>query len=180
MKTTIANMCENIKLLLDNVSQKIEDLDQEKNIDKILKQYNKNIEDIKFINDNILLLKHKFENNIIDISQIISEEQYEIYCKELTEEKINKIIDCDNISEQIEEYKHTHALMNQCKKYLESKKINIVECDKIFSNTTQNKSYQQKYKKKTNIENIKKVTSDDSDNPNSDNSNSDNSNSDDI
>jgi hypothetical protein len=124
---------EKIKDTIYNISKNLSNLDNEKNLAKIVKKYNKNNTEIKYVQEKICELKQEFENcitmpNIINLDDI-NEKQYQIYYKELCENTINEIINNGDLELQIEEYKKNLEKINYCKKYLESIKIKIINCD---------------------------------------------------
>jgi hypothetical protein len=128
----------NIKILLCDISNEITELENEKNLGKIVKSYNKLNNDLKNTNTKIQILKQNFEQKSDEkqeskdnkISLEIKEDEYLQFANELSEEEISKIINCDDLEVQIEDYKKMLKKLNLCKEYLESKKMNIIECDK--------------------------------------------------
>jgi hypothetical protein len=152
-----------IKNALGDISREILDIENEKNLGKIVKQYSKINTDIKNAGARIYTLRQVFENDDISLNKNeINEEQYQTYTKELSEEEINKIIGCEDLELQIEDYKKLLKKLNSCKEYLNSKKINIVECDKnidkddkdIKENQKKNQKFKSKPKPKNSINSI--------------------------
>ncbi len=141
-----------IKNTLLNISKDISELENEKNLGKIVKEYNKINSDIKNASSRIHTLRHSFENNDFSLNDNkIKEEEYQEFLKELSEEEINKLINCDDLELQIEDYKKLLKKLNSCKEYLETKKINIIECDK----NVENKEKEKEKEKEKKIQNLK-------------------------
>lgn len=138
-----------IKQSLNEISNDISQLEKEKNISVIMKQYNKINTDIKNTSSKIYKLKNKFEDiNKGNDKNNITEEQYEEIKKKLSEDEIAKILNCDDLDLQIEEYQKMHNNIELCKKYLESKKINVINCDEIVANQNEAKTKKVYGKKK--------------------------------
>jgi hypothetical protein len=149
-----------IKLILADISKDISELETEKNLGKIIKQYNKINTDIKNTSSKIYSLKQKFDEEIVsnttDIDQI-TEEQYEQFSKELSGEDVNKILSLEDLDTQIDEYKKLLKKINSCKNYLESKKMKIIECDTDMTCTDNVvKNEVKKLGQKTNLKKKKK------------------------
>jgi hypothetical protein len=128
--------CKSIKDTLTGICKDISSLEKEKNLGKIVKNYNKINDDIK----NTFQIIHELQNKIRDLEKIGSEQnniieifddsQYESYEEELSNNKIDNIINNDNLAEQIDCFKNLITKLNSCKKYLESKKTIIIDCGK--------------------------------------------------
>jgi hypothetical protein len=139
-----------LKQSFENIAQNIKELEEEKNMGKIIKQYNKINSDIKNTNAEILSLKKEFEDNENqETTELIDDETFQKYVQEINDEKIQKILNDENIKTQIEEYKKITIKINCCKKYLESKKINIIECDK--NETKKSSKFYESNKKETKV-----------------------------
>ena len=154
-----------LKKSFENIAQNIKELEEEKNMGKIIKQYNKINSDIKNTNTEILSLKKEFEDSENqESSELIDDETFQKYVQEISDDKIQKILGDENIKTQIEEYKKITKKINCCKKYLESKKINIIECDKNDDNNKKetNKTLKNYENKKKETKKKKNISSSDS------------------
>lgn len=125
---------------IEDITKEIKELENEKNIGNIMKKYNKINGDIKTLNTEILNLKKEFEEMSDTEGAEISDETFEKYNGEISDEKINNIINDKNLKSQIDEYKKIILKINSCKKFLESKKMSITECDKKQTIDTKNKN----------------------------------------
>jgi hypothetical protein len=121
-----------VNSMLNEISKDINELEDEKNLGKIIKQYNKINNDIKTASNKLSTLTRLFEddNTLMNNCCEINDEEYDKYIKSFSENEINKIMENDDLEKQIEEYKILQKKINQCKKYLDSRKTNIIECDK--------------------------------------------------
>lgn len=135
-----------LKVSLQNISKEVDDLEQEKNIGKIMKNYNKINNDIKKLNNYITTIKKEFENSDLEIKEITEEELFQKYSAEITDEITEEILKEENLETQIEKYKIMLGKINSCKKYLETQKLNIIECDKSNNNNKEIKPKKTKQK----------------------------------
>lgn len=128
---------------LSEISKEISNLEKEKNLGQIVKQYNKINDDIKKTSS----LIHELQNKIRSMdngnpeenknTEIMNDDQYEIYEKELSNEEVNKILNCEDLEIQIENYKKMLRKFNSCQNYLEGKKTIIIECDNTIEDKPQ-------------------------------------------
>lgn len=146
-----------IKVTLNEITKEISNLETEKNLGQIVKQYNKINDDIKKTSLVILDLQNKIRSfdtmKIEDQNMLImNDDEYELYEKELSNDEINKVINCDDLEMQIEIYQKMLYKLNSCKMYLENKKTVIIECNEFPNDKNNNivKEYDEKsqYKKK--------------------------------
>jgi hypothetical protein len=120
----------NINEDLITVSKRINQLQEEKNLSVIMKEYNEINSKIKKMLTKVNKLKTKFEENINNDKKDIDDEKYEDYLKIFSSDNIDKIISSNDIDYQITEYRKLVKSADNCKQYLENKKLTIIECDK--------------------------------------------------
>lgn len=124
----------NIKNMLEDITKEITLLDDEKNLYKMTKQYDKISNSLKKSGKMIHKLNDKFKSiNINNTDNNIDDVQYELYTNEF-ENEIEKIINNENLEYQIENYEKISNKLDLCKKYLESQKMIIINCDQDTKN----------------------------------------------
>ena len=156
-----------MKNILDSISKNITELDSKINLVTFIEKYNKINLDIKSVDSQIEILKKKFEDTTtLQLSQPqneLTEEQYLDYLKDISENEIHKIINCEDIDSQVDQYKNLLHKINLCKKYIELKKMKIIECDNIIDNIIDKQAAPIILKCKTKTKKCKKKQSSDLD-----------------
>lgn len=116
-----------MKSSLEAISNDIEKLDTEKNLDCKIKLHNKINSNIDIMKNKLILLKDNIDTNLESLSQDnIDENTYSLYLNEISDDELNKIMNSDDLDLQIEKYKILINKINLCKKYLESKKMQVI------------------------------------------------------
>ena len=110
---------------LNIISDNIEKMDKYTNIVKINKKHKQIKQSLNTIFETVNTLKDTFENETSYSEKNITDEEYELYMKELD----NFNIDDLDLSEQINKYKYFTNIIYMITKYMNSKKMEKIFCD---------------------------------------------------
>lgn len=110
---------------LNMISLDIEKLDKYTNIIKINKKHKQIKQTLNDIFETVNKLKETFENIENENEKIITDDEYELYMKEINEINIDDL----ELSEQIEKYKYFSNIIDLVTKYMNSKKMEKIICN---------------------------------------------------
>ena len=125
---TSNSMVNPIQEQLDLISSELDELNESTKLKDIFKKHKDIKKKIGIVSDKLENLEKLFDSEIIENSEIINDETYETYSKE-----ISLILDDDieqlPVEILINKHKDIMQKINMCQKYLESKKMEIINCD---------------------------------------------------
>jgi len=118
----------NIALTLNNLAQDIDELEDQKNLNTIVKQYETITQDLISANNIVIDLKNKLNKNADTITVCNTDAKYEKLMDEIfaINENYRNIINNDDIEAQIEKYIELDSKISACKQYLENKQLTFI------------------------------------------------------
>ena len=120
---------ESIQELLEGISEEVGELNGKTNINDVSKSHKKILAKIKTTNSRIQELEKAVNSEIDGEIPMLTESEYLKIISELSEDNVERILEMDNIEEQIKAYSVFLYKTKQCVKYLEQQKMIIVNCD---------------------------------------------------
>lgn len=116
---------------LELISLELNKLSKSTKLKDILKKHKDIKTHISITTDKIETLEELFESEILEPVEIIDDETYEKYTKEISEIVENMESDIDDLSVEllVKKYRSTTKKILCCEQYLNSKKLEVTYCD---------------------------------------------------
>lgn len=119
----------NIDETLTKISEDLTKLSKSTKLKDILKKHKHIKQELSIVSDQINQSKTLFESEIETSTEIIDDDTYEKYTKDITD-----VMDLDldelDLETQIKKYRSVAKKILCCENYIKSKKMDLIDCDK--------------------------------------------------